>query len=59
MARHDLRLRISRDTWAADDEGDVEIFLEGALLAGLQPVLADVVAVIGTVHDVGVVENAG
>lgn len=44
------------DSWAADDEGDVGIFLVGGLLAGIHAVGTQVVAVIGRVDNVGVVK---
>lgn len=43
---------------AADDEGDVCVFLVGRLLAGVHAVGSQVVAVIGCVDNVGVVELA-
>lgn len=42
----------------ADEERDVDVRLDRALLAGLEPVLADVVAVVRAEDDVRVVEHA-
>lgn len=44
------------DSGATDDEGNVCVFLVGGLLAGVHAVGSQVVAVIGGVDDVGVVE---
>lgn len=43
----------------ADEEGDVDVFFDVAALAGGQAVLADVVAVVGGVDQVCVVEDGG
>jgi hypothetical protein len=43
---------------ATDNQRDVDIGLDAARLARLQPVLSDVVAVVAGVKDVGVVEDA-
>jgi hypothetical protein len=41
-------------TGSADEEGDVDVFFVGALLAGLEAVLAYVVAVVCGEDEVGV-----
>lgn len=51
----DLALRDARPT---HEQGDVDVFFKAALFAWLQTVLANVVAVVGGVEDVGVAEQA-
>ena len=51
----DVCYDVLRHVRAADQEGDVDVCFEGAFLAGLQAVLADVVAVVGAEDDIGVV----
>jgi hypothetical protein len=58
MACNDVGIDVLGNARTADDEWDVEIFLERTLLAGLQTVLADVISIVCTVHDVRVVENS-
>ena len=45
------------DTRTTDDKRDMDIFFDAAFFSGLKPVLADVVAIIGRIYYVGVVEN--
>ena len=45
----------SSDTWSSDDEGDVDVFLESTLFAGVKTVLRDVVAVVRGVDDVRII----
>lgn len=58
-----VRGRSARDSlcWdarASDNEGHVDVCLEAACFAGVQSVLANVVAVVGRVKDEGVVQHA-
>ena len=50
--RHDT---IVRNAGAGDDQRDADVGVERGLLAADQPVLAEVVAVVGAEHDVGLV----
>ena len=59
MACHDVASGISRHSRAPDDQRHVDIFLVGAFFAGRQPVLSDMVAVVGAVDDEGIIEDAG
>lgn len=58
MRGHQVACLTFGDAWSADDEWDVDVLFETAFFAGLQTVLADVVAVVGRVENVRVVENA-
>jgi hypothetical protein len=44
--------------WAAGEEGNIDVFFVGALFAGLEAVLADVVAIVGCEDQVGFFEDA-
>ena len=57
VARYHVFRKAHWDAWAPDHHGDVDVFFEGALLSWLEAVLADVVAVVGGVEDVRVVEQ--
>jgi hypothetical protein len=46
MRRDDLGRMAFRHTGSSDEEGDVDVFFVRALLAGLEAVLSDVVAVV-------------
>lgn len=55
---HDVSDFAFRNSRTADDEGNVDVFFEAAFLARLESVLADMVAVVGRVDDVGVIQDA-
>lgn len=44
--------------WSADNKRHVNIFLESALFARLEPMLADVVAIVAGVEDICVVKDS-
>ena len=63
---HDVRVRRRRvedralgDARAAHEEGDVDVLLDVARLAGREAVLPEVEAVVGGVDEVGVREDGG
>lgn len=58
VRRHNVGDLATRHVGPADDKWDVDVLFKAALLAGLESVLADVVAVVGRVDDVRVVEDA-
>ena len=58
MCGHDVSDFAFRNSRTADDEGNVDVFFEAAFLPRLESVLADMVAVVGRVDDVGVVQDA-
>jgi hypothetical protein len=42
----------------SDDKWNVDVFLESTFLAGLQPVLSNVEAIIRSVNDISIIQNA-
>lgn len=46
------------DTGTANDEGNVDVFLEAARLAGLEAMLSDVKPIVGGIDDISVVQNS-
>ena len=53
-----IRLNAFSDTWPAHHKWDVDVLFKGTLFSGLQAVLADVVAIVCCVEDVGVLQQA-
>jgi hypothetical protein len=58
LCGHDVSDFTFRNSRTADDEGNVDVFFEAAFLPRLESVLADMVAVVGRVDDVGVIQDA-
>jgi hypothetical protein len=57
VRRDELRSEILGHTGPSDDKWDVDVLLETAFLAWLQPMLSDVVSVVRRVEDVSIVQD--
>lgn len=56
-SHHTIRRIISRNPRSAHDQGHVDVLLVPAALARLQPVLADMEAVVAAIHHIGIIKE--
>lgn len=58
MRRHGVLDKTCCDAWSADVQGNANVLVEATFLTRRETVLTEVVAVVGRVDDVGVIEDA-